>query len=432
MRTSHAAALIVLLCGGAATAHAADASVSDIVRADYLPPEERIASALAAQPDVRAAAARLRTAHADARALEIGAYELEATVIPQRRRTDGGGYDEWEAQLSRRIRLPGKARLDRDIGRHTIDAAELRLDDSEHQAARRLLALWMAWLRDAHTANESDEQTALLRRERDALARRVTLGDAAQRELDAMEAERAQADAQAIAARAQADASRRALAGRFPQIPLPERAPPLSEPAALPEDAERWRQRIVERSHEIGIAEEDALRQTRIAERTRADRMPDPSLGLRMMSDRGGAESALGVVLNVPIGGRYRRALSDKAEADAAAAAADAANVRQTIEQDAWDAAHAADSRLAQWRSQQRAVAAQTSAAARTRRAWELGETGLGEYLQAQRLHRQARLAETLARADALEAALLVLVDSHELWHPELAFDEADAAVHSR
>ena len=390
--------------------------------ASYLPPEELIAPALAAQPEVRAAAARVDAASAGARALAVGSYEFEASVIPQRRRTDAeGDFSEWEAQIGRRIRLPGNARLDREIGGHATAAAGLRFDDAEHQAARRLLALWMDWLRTARADEETAAQQALFGRERDALARRVALGDAAQRELELIEAERAQLQAQAIAARAAAAAARQALAGEFPQIPLPERLPALPDPAPLPDGAAAWRQRIVERSHEIGAANEDAAHQQSVAERARAERRPDPSIGLRMMDERGGAERAVGLVLSVPIGTRHRSALAAGEAANATAAEADAAAVRRMIEQGAWVTTRAADSLLAQWQAQQQALAAQSAASRRIRRAWELGEAPLGEYLLAQRSQRQAQLAEASARIDALEAGLRVQVDSHELWHPELA-----------
>lgn len=388
---------------------------------DYLPPEALIAVALQAQPNVRAAAARVDAAAGSARALDVGSHEFEASVIPQERTTQAdGNFHEWEAQISRRIRLPGKAQLDREIGGHTRSAAGLRLDDAEHQAARRLLDVWMGWLRTALMADETSAQEALLVRERDALARRVAQGDAAQRDLDVFEAERAQLAVQVIGAQAAAAVARQLLATEFPQLPVPARAPMLPEPAPLPGGVQVWRERIIARSHEIGIANEDAMRLSLVAARTRADRTPDPSIGLRVMSDRGGDERAFGLVLSLPIGGDYRSALAATESANATAAEAEAASVRRMIEQAAWETSQAAESRLVQWQSQQQALVAQAAASTRTRRAWELGEASLGEYLLAQRNQHQARLAEALARVDALQAALQVQVDAHELWHPEL------------
>ncbi|MDE2503080.1 MAG: TolC family protein, partial [Burkholderiales bacterium] len=373
-----------------------------------------------AQPGVQAAIARVDAAAGAARAREVGSHEFELSVIPQQRNTRlEGRYREWEAQLSRSIRLPAKARLDREIGGHLRSAAGLRLDDAEHQAARRLLELWMNGLRQALAADEASAQQALLTRERDALARRVALGDAARRDLDLFEAERAQLAAQAVGARAAAVAARQMLASEFPQLPLPAQAPPLPEPAAPPGEVADWRQRIVERSHEIEIANEEAARLALIAARTRADRTPDPTVGVRLISDRGGAEKVVGLVLNIPIGTDYRSAMAVSESANAAAAEAEAAGVRRAVEQAAWATAEAAQSRLVQWQAQQQALVAQAAASQRTRRAWELGEAPLAEYLLAERSQRQARLAEALARVDALQALLQLRVDTHELWHAE-------------
>lgn len=391
---------------------------------DYLPPADQIAAALRAQPGVRAAAARVDAATATRRALAVGSHEYLLSSGAQNRRIDGeGDYREWEAQLSRAIRLPGKARLDRAIGDSTRDVADLRLADAEHQAARRVLETWMGWLRSAIGAEEATAQENLLEREKQALARRVALGDAARRDLDVIEAEYALLAAQAIAARDAAIIARQTLATEFPQLALPRRIPVLPDPQPLSGGAQAWRDRIVEQSAEIGIADGEANRLSLVAARTRADRRADPSVGVRLMSDRGGAERVVGVVVSVPFGGRYRDALAAAESANAVAAEADALDVRRQAEQAAWTFVQIADGKRQQWQSLQRALAAQDAASTRTRRAWELGEAPLSEHLLAQRSQRQARLAEAQARVDALEAALRVRVDAHALWHSGTAED---------
>lgn len=412
MNARHLFAAIVLVAARPGIATAQDA---------YLPPAELIAPALLAQPEVQAAVARVEAARAEARALDVGSHEYEATIIPQRRTTDlSGSYAEWEAQIGRKVRLPGKARLDREIGTHGTIAAELRLDDAEHQSARRLLVLWMDRIRTARTAETASQQLALLAKERDAMATRVRLGDSAQRDLDLVEAERAMLEAQAATARAAAEAARQLLATSFPQLPMPSRIPALPDPAPLAGGTESWRKLIVERSHEIGIANEDATRQSLVADRARADRRADPSIGLRVMNDRGGAEQAVGLVLSVPFGHSYRNARAAAETANAGAMQAEASGVRRLIEQEAWTTTSAAESRFAQWKALQAALAAQEAASRRSRRAWELGAGTLGEYLMAERTAQQVRLAEAVMRVDAVEAGLRVQVDSHELWHPEL------------
>ena len=392
---------------------------------DFLPPEDLALRALLAQPEVRAADAAAQAAAADARALAVGSNEWEAILIPQRRSVDPNlRYREFEGQISRRIRLPGKAALDREIGATALTAARLGIDDATHQAARRLGQDWMGWLRARALAQAAQAQQALLKQARAALARRVQLGDAARRELEQMDAELAQAQAEAVRAAGEAEAARKALAATYPGLPLPEAMPALPDPAPLPGGVGYWRDLIIARSHEIGIAQQQALHQQAVAARARADRLPDPSLGLRVLDDRGGAERAVGLVVSMPLGGRYRRDVAAREAARADMAEAEADGVRRTIAREAQATADLAETRHAEWQAMQAAAAAQDAAAARTRRAWELGEAPLAEWLLAQRSARQARAAEVRSRLDALEAALRVRIDSHELWHDNA--DEAD------
>ena len=108
---------------------------------DWLPSSAQVHAALRAQPAVRAAAKRVQAAAATQRALDVGSHEFQANSGLQRRHVtnEQRGYNEWELGISRTIRLPGKARLDREIGSSTRSVADLRLEDAEHQVARRLL-----------------------------------------------------------------------------------------------------------------------------------------------------------------------------------------------------------------------------------------------------------------------------------------------------
>lgn len=400
---------------------AAMLAASPAAAGEYLPDPQLVALSIAQQPEVRAAAARVQAARAQARMQALGSHELEVSGIQQRRKVDEvpgiDSYREWELQVSRRLRLPGKARLDNEIGQHGLEAARLRHDDAQHRAARQLLQRWMEWLRAASVAEEAERQHTSILRERDAMRRRVELGDAARKDMNLLDVERAQADAQRLAAGSALGSARRAMTIDFPQLPLPERPPTLPEPDTLPESDEVWISRIVDRSHEIGALAKSAAQQDAVAARARADRIPDPSLGLRVLHDRGGAENAIGVVFTMPIGGRYRRAAAETEAAEAIARHDDTAVMARVIAREAELAVRDAGSTVMQWRAQRIAREASAAASARLRRGWELGELGLSEWLLAERNDRQISLAEIMARADAVEAHLRVLVDSHEIWH---------------
>lgn len=407
---------LVLACVATCTswpALAQDAS------APWLPAPAQVEAALQAHPLVRAAAERVQAASATRHALDVGSHEFQADAGLQRRNVsdEQRHFNEWELGLSRAIRLPRKAALDRQIGDGTYHLASLRLKDAEHQVARSLLDAWTSWLRASAMAAEAAAQSQLLERERAAVARRLALGDAAQRDVEALEAECATQAAQAqMAGDAQA-AARQALVLGFAPIAVPDQPAPLPDPTGWLDDTQDWRARIVSESAKVAIAQGVSQLQARTAERARAERTPDPTVGVRILSDRGGRERAVGVVLSVPLGTSYRSAIASAESANALAAEAEAANMQRTIEQEAWMAVQAAHSKRAQWQALQQALAAQTAVSQRTRTAWELGEAPLSEYLQALRILHQTRLAAAQAQVDALQAALRVRIDAHALWH---------------
>lgn len=391
---------------------------------DFLPPADRARAAISAYAEVRAADARVVEAREKARALAAGPHDTTLSLLPLRRTvrdapTPNGraGYDEWEVQLTRAIRLPGKAALDRETGAHAVAAAELLQGDAEHQAARLLLAGWMGWLRADTAAKSALARRDSMRRERDTIERRVQLGDASRRELDQIAAEVAVADAESQRTEAEAQALRLTLGANFPQVPLPERAPLLSDPADFAETPQIWIDRIVERSHEIRAAEEIAAQREAMARRARSERLPDPTVGVRTFSERDGAERGIGLVFNLPFGGARRAAEARAEEAAADAARNEAGAVRRDIEREARLSVTHAQVALALWQAMRDARQANAASVARQRRAYELGEIGLAERLQSERLDVESALAELRARADAHEAHLRVLVDSHELWH---------------
>jgi outer membrane protein TolC len=385
----------------------------------YLPPNDQVQIAIQEQPDVRAAANLLNAASASRRALIAGSHEFQASIGAQRRNVtdEGRQYNEWEAQISRAIRLPGKAGLDREIGDSTQLVAELKLSDAEHVAARRLLELWMGWLQTSAQARELTGQQKLLDRERKALSLRILRGDAAQRELDVMQAEYATLTSHVLSVQSAANIARQKLESTFPTLTVPEPPPELPEPEPLPNGLEAWKERIIQESAEIAIARNEWTRQSLVAARTRAERTPDPTIGVRAMSERGGAEKVVGLVLSIPFGTDYRSAEAERETANASAALMDASRVQRAIEQSAWIKVQTAASTYAQWQSSQQALKAQYSAATKTKRAWELGEAPLAEYLLAARNLRQAQLDEANARINALRSALDVRIDAHALWH---------------
>ncbi len=394
---------------------------------DYLPPLEVAVEAIAQQAEVLAADERSAAVDAEARALSRGSYELEATLIPQRRRTDGGqSFDEFEAQVGRPFRLPGKAPLDREIGTRARAIATLERDEIAHEAAVRLLELWMQWLRATATDEEAREQLHSLQTEHASLMRRVQIGDAAELDLQLITAELAQARAAALTSATLLSAAKHALNTDFPQITLPTRAPTLPEPQPLPHTADQWQARIVNDSYELKAAEQEAARQEAAAKRAWADRIPDPTLGVRFFSERDGQERAVGLVFTMPLSSGYRREVASAEHARARARLRDVEVVRRVLLKDAHLKVAFAFDALNQWQAQRDAHNAMRAAANRIQRAWELGEIGLAERLLSARRARETAYQEVSARAAAHEAQLRVRIDGHDLWHREDGRNEKD------
>lgn len=395
-----------------------------------LPSQDLVLRAIGTTPEVRAAAAVLGRAEAEERMRRVGSHEPQLTVIPQTRRIEGERrYREWEVDLSRGVRWPGKARLDREIGAAGREAASLAFEDAHHAAARQLLALWSDWQRAATAVGLRDSQVALWERERASLARRVQLGDAAGRDLTALDAALAQARAAAAQAAADEQTTRLALTSAFPDLPLPDRVRLPPAPAALEGGDQAWSELIVQRSHEIGTAAALARQKDAQSRRARADRVPDPSVGLRMLSDRGGRERAFGVTLSIPLGGSYRSAEAAAASADAMGAEAELAMARRDVARDARQAVAMARASYTIWQRQQEASAATEANAQKTERGHALGEIALDEVLLARRAAQEAAIAAGRAEIDAIEAVTRVKVDAHAMWHRHDGEDDHDAAA---
>ncbi|NII11376.1 TolC family protein [Oleiagrimonas sp. C23AA] len=392
-----------------------------------LPPPELVLDVIEQTPEVQAAAAALARAEAESRLRQVGSHEAQLTVVPQRRRIEGGRtFNEWEADLSRPLRWPHKARLDREIGAAGTEAARLMLADAHHAGARRLLGLWSDWQRARAAAMQQHAQVDIWQRDRRAIARRVELGDAARRDLLAADAALAQAQAAAMQADADAQIAELALRSTFPGLPLPERVRLGDTPPPLPGTDSHWWQLIVSRSHEIGAADAQARQREAEARRARADRLPDPTVGVRVLNDLGGRERAVGLVLSIPIGVRQRGARAAAAGADALAAQAELSMVRRDIERAARESVARARAVHAIWSSRRQALAAARASAAKAERAYALGESGLAELLAARRIELESVLSERRAAVDAIEAVARVQVDAHELWHHHTGGSDPD------
>ena len=382
-----------------------------------LPDEAAIARALDEHPSVLAARARTDAARARANGLKQGPHEFTFSGSYTRRSVDREGkYDEYDAQVSRALRLPGKGRLDREIGAFGVEAAENLAEDARHQAALLLAGHWFDWLSASAQARVDSAAVANYEQALKAVKRRHELRDAAQLDVDQASAALAAARLAAEQSGGMAALARTRLANHFPALPLPAEAPDVPLPAMAEARLSQLRDLVISNSHEIAAAEAEARRMAALADRTDKDRLADPSVGVRVFSERGGAERGAGVVFSVPLGGSHRKALADEAGASASAARAEEQLARFTVQETADADVTEARYRLAAWQRARETVGAQMAALAKLRRGHELGEIDLADLLLGERMVHDAFRIEAAARTDAVRAITKLRIDSHELW----------------
>jgi len=255
------------------------------------------------------------------------------------------------------------------------------------------------------------------------VAQRVIRQDAAQRDADLADAAFARASAATLASRGAAAEAQAALQRIFPELALAPVAPEIAAPELPDLPLNRWFDLILERSHEVRMAELEAARQQALASRASLERTPDPSFGLRAYSENSGVETALALVFSMPIGGAGRSAAADMQSAKARAAVADLARIRREFEQRAQQDVVKTQSGVAAWQETATARDAAATALVRTRRGYDLGEFDLSELLLISRQYYEAQRVELAARAAAQRATLQLQIDGHELW---VLHDEAE------
>lgn len=396
------------------------ASAAPVAAQTALPPEPAVCEALEGHPSVLAAKAREEAARAEARGLRAGTHEFTVSGSYIRRSVDREGrFHEYDATLSRAVRLPGKARLDRAAGEQGIAAAENLTEDARHQTALVLNDLWWDWLGASAEAEVDAQGVANYEATLRAVRRQVSLRDAAQLAADQTEA--ALGDARTVVAQSagRADLARTRLAVRFPELPLPDTAPAAPEPQLPAEELNVMREQVISRSHEIAAADAESTRIALLAERARKDRIADPSLGLRLFSERDGAERGAGVVFTMPIGGAGRKAIAERAASEGVAAAAELAAVRLDVQEMADSDVSRVQSAFAAWQRARDALQAQMAALEKLRQGQKLGAIDLADVLQGERLAHAAFRSEALARAEAHRAINRLRIDSHNLWISE-------------
>lgn len=382
-----------------------------------LPPNLEIQQALAQNLRVIEAAKNLNIELANQDIRDSGTHEFSLRTGTAQRRIAPTGQQlkEWEVSLERPFRLPNKIWLDRDIGAASVAAANAGLDDARHEASRTLLQLWFDLLR-AHAQSEVwAQQHQSLKQQRDIVEKRYRAGDAPRMELNQAEAIVAQAAMLLTQQQLNEQLIANTLNTSFPQIST-QILPAIPAPQSISGTAAEWRQRILSDNHEMEMVHEQAHAQALLAERSRADRLADPTLGIRHSNEMGGNEKVTGLYLSFPFSFGQRGAMATAATQQAEAAQERAAFVQRRIDSDISATWLRANNTFQRWTQASQAAEIAVHNAELTRKAYQLGELGLTDTLNAGRLAMDAQLSERLARLDANEARYRLLLDAHALW----------------
>lgn len=382
-----------------------------------LPPLSQVDAALNSNLNVMTAETGIKVEQANQRRWEAGNHEFNMRVGAARRQVVSAEQRlrEWDVALERAVRLPGKSGIDSDIGAEGVRRAEFALGDARHEASRQLLHLWFNWQRERAQAGQWQAQVDILGQQVAMTEKRLAAGDAPRMELNQVRAVMAQAAVALQQAKVRTEFAANELIRLFPDLVLPQEVTPVT-PQPVDHDLAYWRSRILDENHELGMVQSEARIQHLVAQRNRADRTADPTLGVRFSSEMGGNERVTGVYVVVPFSFGVRDAVAQGSVYQAEIAAEREAAVRRRLESDVLNAYNQSVGNFITWQQAHDAATGMRENADLIARAYTLGERSLSDVLAARRLALESSLAETVAQMDANEARYRLILDAHMLW----------------
>jgi len=412
-----------LLAGAAAHANEPDASPGAAswtdVAAAGLPPSEIARPLLEQDPAVAAARAGLEVALHAADALSASPYEWTPNATLQQRRVrHDDRYTEWNVGIDRTLRLPAKAAADRRTGAATVEEAQAGYALALRQAAQELMNLRVDWLAAERALHLADVNLRATQANLDAVEKRYRAGDASQLDASVARAELAEQRRLQNDAKTRADAAWIQLSSRFPGLQRDV------EPLALPEPLSGaplvWCGRLVAVNSELKMLEAQQRRFESLAERARADKTPDPTVGIFTASEQGGDDRISGVSISIPLPGRGRSARSLQALGEVNVLHQQRELRRRQIEADAASAVATARGAYDSMMIAREGAATMRDNAEQMQRAYALGEADLQALLQARRQAIAAMGNALQAQVDALKAWYGVLIDAGAIWQLDI------------
>lgn len=385
----------------------------------WLPPTAQASAWI--EHDASVAVARHGTAAAAhaAQALAVGSHEWALRLQAQRRQLQdvGASSREWQAHVERPLRVNGKSALDRQLGDVELDLARAQLGEARHESARALADLWLAVLGGRQREALAAHQVALAEANLVAVQKRRRAGDAALLDEQQAQADVGESQRELIMARTTLAKAQAALQTRFG---AQAGADPALGDVSDPGWAEAaWLDRVLAEADAIKTRQAEWQRVRLAAARARADRVPDPVVGVFTASEARGRERLVGLSVTLPLGGGYRdqRSLQLAREADMSAAALE--QMRRDVEQQARETWADATGSRERWRLSRQTAALAADNARLMQRAYALGEADLQALLTARRQSGQSSLAALEAQVEASRWAARLQIDAHQIWDLE-------------
>ena len=380
-----------------------------------LPPTELARQSIDQDPAVVEARRALSAAGHGAAALRAGSHEWTTRLAAQRRRYDNGGNsNEWTASLERTIRIGGKAGIDAQLGDNELIVGQARIGEARHEAARALADLWLDTLATSRQRELWAEQLSFAEASHQAVEKRRKAGDASVLDLNVARADLIEVQRQLSAATSAETKAKAKLAVRFPTLKY--EATPLAEPTALDMSLPQWRDRILAESDPIKIAEGLLKKAELSAARAKAERIPDPTVGVYTASEAFRSERIIGLSVSIPLSGSYRSERTQQALQEAEAARAKVERQKRDEDAKIVEAFVDATGGLERWRLASQGLSTTRDSARLTQRAYTLGEADLQTLLLARRQALDASTSAEQARVEALRWHYRLLVDAHLIW----------------
>jgi outer membrane protein, heavy metal efflux system len=266
-------------------------------------------------PAVQSAKIDIERAQETSKKMQAGPYEFEVFMSRGRREINdamvtANEFTEWEAGVSRKIRLPGKRSIDQELAELEVEFAQIKYEKALNDELLAFIARWNAWSRLAMLSDVMDEQLADARKLAEMEQQKVDNGAGRQ-----VHADQLMLDAELVYLEAEQNRlatinARSNLESAYPNVVFP--LEPMSFDFASLGELISEEQVLQPEQRLAEIASKQAMYTSK---RARQNRIPDPTLQLSYLEELDGLENSVVASISIPIGGAARSSAYREADA---------------------------------------------------------------------------------------------------------------------